>query len=221
MKISSIFSSINGEVSGNKQGSLCVFVRMQGCNCCCSYCDTKQSQDIDKGTEMSIKEVYDKIMSYNIPSVTITGGEPLLQKEELKKLVKKLDDNKIFVSIETNGSFKIPSWVEVDSWVADWKTPSSGMRDKMKISNLGCLSNIDFIKFVIKDKKDFEDALSVMSEMKEIKNCTLDYEPKYVFSPLYGVLEPALLTAWMLNNEICRSKLAILNLQIHKLINVL
>ena len=64
MKINSIFPSINGEVSGEGQGSLCVFVRMQGCNCHCTYCDTKQSQDISKRVEMFVKEVYDKIMSY-------------------------------------------------------------------------------------------------------------------------------------------------------------
>ena len=38
MKVHSIFSSINGEISASHQGSLCTFIRLAGCNLKCSYC---------------------------------------------------------------------------------------------------------------------------------------------------------------------------------------
>ena len=45
MKISEIFTSVNGEVTGWGQGSLTTFVRLHGCNLKCPYCDARYAND--------------------------------------------------------------------------------------------------------------------------------------------------------------------------------
>lgn len=131
MRINEIFYSIQGE--GVHQGIPMVFVRLQGCNLIphCSYCDTKYAQADKEGKEVSVDYVVEevtKLLPYYKGWVCITGGEPLWQEEELEKLVRKLKQGGYQITIETNGSFKLPRWYTlVDSWSADIKCPSSGV----------------------------------------------------------------------------------------------
>jgi len=114
MKVVEIFPSIQGEVEG--MGEPMVFVRLAGCNRRCPYCDTKYSWE--GGKEMSVKKVFDTVMTkiwrywmeFEIKpksyGVCITGGEPLLQKEEVIKLIKMLRKRPIGrgnIYLETNG----------------------------------------------------------------------------------------------------------------------
>jgi 7-carboxy-7-deazaguanine synthase len=222
VKINSIFSSINGEVSALGQGSLCTFIRLQGCNLRCSYCDTKQAQDYNKGIELTIKEIYRKVQSLKSTNITITGGEPLEQEGELLFLVKMLHLGNFNVSIETNGSFNIPHWGGyIQSWIADWKTPSSGVRDKMKFSNFENLQYQDYVKFVVKDPNDFQDAVSVIKKFNKQKG--LLGSPRFAFSPVIGIpksVKPEILVEWMQREPICIKYSVILNLQLHKIIGV-
>ena len=80
MKIVETFVSLQGE--GIRQGMPCFFVRLAGCNLNCSWCDTPAS--LAEGTEMSVEEVIGKIAESGLQYVCITGGEPLLQKEEVQ-----------------------------------------------------------------------------------------------------------------------------------------
>ena len=227
MRIFEIFESINGEVTKNHQGSLCTFIRMAGCNFYepvgkkpgCSYCDTKRSWRLTDGKEMKIKEIMIEVGNFDNQNITITGGEPLLQERELKKLVKALDDYQI--SIETNGSYKIPEWADVVCWVADWKGPSSGMRDRMDIKNFSNLTGMDFIKFVIVNEKDFLDAIEVVEIISESSIC--NSIPTFAFSPcmgMTGAIDPKTLIKLMAGSSILKKTGAILNYQIHKLIDV-
>lgn len=224
IRINSIFPSINGEVSGRGQGSLCTFIRFQGCNLRCSYCDTKYSQNESGGEEWAIPHIIKVVKSYGLTNITITGGEPLLQREGLIELVEKLQDahrqNYISVCIETNGSLPIPEiWGVV--WVVDWKTPSSGMGDKMDLSNFQNLSPEDFVKFVIANQKDFDKAVNTI---KEINNLSEVLPPRYAFSPVQGkrgTVQSNKLVEWMTGTKVCRENHSILNLQLHKLIDVL
>ncbi|MEM1582972.1 MAG: 7-carboxy-7-deazaguanine synthase QueE, partial [Candidatus Bathyarchaeia archaeon] len=86
MKISEIFFSIEGE--GIEIGRPEVFVRLSGCNLRCSWCDTKYA--LKNGKEMSIEEIIQEIGKYPCKNISITGGEPLLQRKELLELVKRL-----------------------------------------------------------------------------------------------------------------------------------
>ena len=78
MKVIEKFLSINGE--GLKSGELAVFIRFQGCNLRCPYCDTKYSYINPKYQELEVEEIIDYIKSTNVKNVTLTGGEPLIQK---------------------------------------------------------------------------------------------------------------------------------------------
>lgn len=72
-KVVEIFSSINGE--GTRAGQLAVFVRMQGCNLNCTYCDTKWANEADaKFHWTSTEEILELLRSMEIKNVTITGG---------------------------------------------------------------------------------------------------------------------------------------------------
>ncbi len=87
-KVVEIFSSINGE--GVRAGQLAVFVRMQGCNLNCAYCDTKWANEADARFHWtSTEEIVELLRSMEIKNVTITGGEPLLQ-EHISELLETL-----------------------------------------------------------------------------------------------------------------------------------
>jgi len=86
------FSSIQGE--GYLQGTPMHFIRMGDCNLNCKFCDTKW----DEWKEVDLEEIV-----FNIPIewVVITGGEPTMQ--DLKPLIKKLQEIGHRVAIESNG----------------------------------------------------------------------------------------------------------------------
>lgn len=67
-------------------------VWVQGCNKRCYNCFTPDAQSINQnGFEMSIENLYNLIInSKNINGITISGGEPFLQSEELKELIEKI-----------------------------------------------------------------------------------------------------------------------------------
>lgn len=220
MKIHSIFPSINGEVSFLEQGSLCTFIRLQGCNLKCSYCDTKKSQNSNGGETLSIRNVLKQVKSFKSTNITITGGEPLLQQESLGDLLCVLSPKGYTISIETNGSYKIPNWHSyVDSWIADWKTPSSGMRKFMNYENFTFLNHNDYVKFVVSDKEDFEDARKTMSMFLKQKG---EYgSPRFALSPCTkSKLSAKQLYQWMASTRECILTNAIMNIQLHKKLNL-
>lgn len=105
-KVVERFVSVNGE--GKRAGQLAYFVRFAGCNLDCDYCDTKWANDEKvEYFEYDEKTLYTMIKHSNIQNVTLTGGEPLLQKDfkELLDLLRR--DENLNVEIETNGSIDI------------------------------------------------------------------------------------------------------------------
>lgn len=109
--INEIFASIQGE--GSRAGEKCVFVRFQGCNLNCPYCDTKEAIKEDDSKNMSDIDISVELDSYkDINTVILTGGEPLLWlDEDLMEQLKPSyadDDDKIYsVIIQTNGTQKL------------------------------------------------------------------------------------------------------------------
>ena len=152
-----IFSSIQGETSF--AGRPAVFVRFSGCNLDCIWCDT--SYALKKGIKKDVSLLAEEVFGFNIPLVVITGGEPLLQSGSMELSGLLLDMGKEVI-IETNGSVDIgpvPSGVRI---IMDFKTPSSGQKDKMEKENLKKLQEKDELKFVIADRADFEWARDIM-----------------------------------------------------------
>ena len=131
MKISEIFESIQGE--GNNAGKPAVFLRIAECNLKCVWCDTKYTWDwknydySKEVNEMSIKEVRQSLEQFRIRHLVITGGEPLMQQDDLAELLTILKP-KFYVEVETNGTI-LPNntlSVLVDQWNVSPKTKNSG-----------------------------------------------------------------------------------------------
>ena len=215
LNINEIFRSIDGECNPWGQGALTTFIRFQGCNLSCSYCDTKQAQDPN---QIAHKLSVDDIL-YLIPEgkVTITGGEPLLQGFKTFELIAHLLDKKHKVSVETNGSLPISNiaLAPLLSWIIDYKLP---YQDKMYIDNFWNATSKDWVKFVIETPSDFQKAVDVSAALRD-GGC----KARIAFSPVmkgdimkWGMKNP---TQW-LAEKIIKEQLwdITLNLQIHKLI---
>lgn len=203
MKITEIFASIQGE--STLQGLPCVFVRLTGCNLSCRYCDTQYA--IDGGVELSIGEVVDRVDAFNINYVCITGGEPLIEKDT-SSLAELLFGRGFIVSLETNGTLDISVLSSGIRRIIDVKCPGSGESGRMHPSVLHDVHHGDEFKFVLTDRGDFEFAIDF------IRSHDLQGRVPLLLSPASGLLEPAVLADWIVN-EAPETRL---NLQIHRYI---
>lgn len=228
MIINSIFNSINGEITSLFQGSLSTFIRLQGCNLKCSYCDTQYAWESKEGKEMSIDEIIKEIEKLKCKNITITGGEPLLQKDELSKLTLKLLYKRYRITVETNGSqylnrrnFLLGNW-DNQSLVVDYKLPSSKQESKMSYSLFSELEERDWVKFVILDRQDFIYSVNVRKKLEK-GGCKARFAYSPVFTnaiysqPLATRLNPNILLDWLKEYDLYDS---CINLQLHKLINL-
>jgi 7-carboxy-7-deazaguanine synthase len=96
MKISEIFSSIQGE--GRFMGTPTLFIRLSGCTRNCSFCDTKYHT---KSKPMAPEKLIAIIRKNKLKNICWTGGEPLLQKELIYQIIQATKNK--FHTIETNG----------------------------------------------------------------------------------------------------------------------
>lgn len=208
-KVNEIFVSIDGE--GVRTGLPTVFIRLYGCNLKCSYCDTRYSCENSEYTEMSLMDILEQVLSYGVPRVTLTGGEPLIH-EGVKDLINSLVVNDIEVNIETNGAVDLSDFWEFrySSKVIitmDYKCASSGMEDKMKLWNLKLLQPKDVIKFVVSNYNELEKMEYILEESE----CKAQ---PYV-SPVFGAIEPKELVEYVLDNKLNNVKVQV---QLHKII---
>lgn len=152
--VNEIFMSINGEVTKWHQGSMACFIRLAGCNLSCSYCDTPYALDVNAGKSMTMIEIEVMALESTCRNITITGGEPLIQKQALKVLIKRLIRNGHKITIETNGTIPIhdcfTTYPACDHlcWVVDYKLDKT---QEMISRNYDDLAPTDFIKFLISD----------------------------------------------------------------------
>ena len=210
MRVVEKFVSINGE--GQRAGEPAAFVRFQGCNLCCSWCDTKWANEPDcPYEEMSPAEVAAWADETGITNVTLTGGEPLLQKEMGELLPLLLADKKHRVEIETNGSVDIAPFCEKDrpAFTLDYKLPGSGCEARMNTANYGLLRPEDTVKFVIGSREDLERAKEIMEQYGLIGRCQV------YLSPVFGQIEPAEMAAFLTEHRMNGGRMQI---QIHKVI---
>jgi len=105
MRISEIFSSVEGE--GVNSGLPTTFIRLQGCLTRCCFCDSEHTWDTEAGYILSVDEVIEQVKSLtqygNI--VSITGGDPMLQRCEVELLTKQLINEGFLVNLEHTGLF--------------------------------------------------------------------------------------------------------------------
>ena len=205
LRVNEIFYSIQGESSF--AGFPCIFVRLTGCNLRCSYCDTQYAYQ--EGKEVSSDVIIKHIEKYRCSLVEITGGEPLIQ-EETPLLISNLLDKGYRVLLETNGSLDVSMIDRRCVRIIDIKLPGSGEVHRNFLENLNELHDKDELKFVIGGQSDYVYAKKILNRIPK------DLSEKIVinFSPLWGMMEPALLADWILNDRLTVR----LNIQLQKII---
>lgn len=165
--VSEIFHSFQGE--GLNSGLNTIFLRLSECNLNCKYCDSKYHWD---GKIMEIDEVLFEIKKYKSDSLTITGGEPLLQQEPLVKLLTQLKEKHIV--IETNGTL-MPDSNLIDlvnhfSVSPKLASTENKIEDRMNYDVLLYYNTLpvekSIFKFVIADQKDFEEVQFLQDQLK-------------------------------------------------------
>ena len=201
LRVTEIFYSLQGETS--RVGLPTVFIRLTGCPLRCGYCDTEYA--FSGGTTMTIAQVLDAAAKYRTRYVTVTGGEPLAQKQCLE-LLRELCDRGYSVSLETSGALDVSGVDPRVSKILDIKTPGSGEVEKNLWANLRSLSATDEIKFVICDAKDYAWARDLVHARRLAEICTV------LFSPSSKQLSATELADWILADQLPVR----LQLQLHK-----
>jgi 7-carboxy-7-deazaguanine synthase len=191
LKITEIFYSLQGEALN--VGLPTVFIRLTGCPLRCSYCDTAYA--FTGGEWMNIETIIDSVKQYDTPYIMVTGGEPLAQKSCIT-LLGKLCDLGYSVSLETSGAILVDKVDDRVVKVLDVKTPASDEETKNKFENFDFLNAKDQIKFVICDEDDYQWSKQLISEKK------LDGKCEILFSPAYEQLAAAMLSEWILRDQL-------------------
>ena len=204
LTINEIFHSIQGE--STHAGRPCVFVRLTACDLRCSWCDTTYA--FHEGSKMSVDEVVARVAEYGCDVVEITGGEPLLQ-NEVYRLMDRLLAGRRTVMLETGGHLSIDQVPDGVIRIIDVKCPGSGEAAKNHWPNLDVLRAADEVKFVLKDRADYDYARGVVSRHDLTNRCAAVH-----FSPVHGVLDAQELAAWVLEDRLSVR----VQLQLHKFI---
>lgn len=192
LNVHSIFESISGEAGFFQQGTVGTFIRLQGCNLACQYCDTAETQAnfIEIEIEMEPDAILKRIKTEN---VFITGGEPLLQRNALFELCEILTESGHDVQIETNGSFPLfnMGWV---AWVIDYKCPCAGAKSVEQMLPIKEFTDQLFLaraipKFVVDidptrtGNMPITDLAFTMEKMEQMQK--LGYSGKFIISPIF------------------------------------
>lgn len=172
--VTEVFSSIQGE--GAYVGARQIFIRFRECNMKCGFCDTRNA---GSGREYSAAQLVRKVMDLNKNkgphhSISITGGEPLMYAEFLKRLLPSLKELGFKIYLETNGTLpeKLSQVIDlVDIVAMDFKLPSSTKdrsywdehREFLKIASRKKV----FVKVVVTTetrKSDIEQAINLIKK---------------------------------------------------------
>ena len=213
-----IYKSVQGESSFT--GLPCIFVRLAGCNLRCSWCDSEYT--FTGGYKMSLDEVIAEVKKLApVKLVEITGGEPMLQEREVVPLMEHLLAAGYEVLIETSGERPLANVPTAVHKIVDVKCPGSGEGGSFRLDNLAAITRDDEVKFVIRDREDYEFARAFVREHK-----LETLAGNVLFSPAFRkdagpdrdacncLLDPKELVDWILEDGLNVR----LGLQIHKFI---
>jgi 7-carboxy-7-deazaguanine synthase len=167
-----MFASFQGEGVCIGQGTF--FIRCAKCNLQCNWCDTKYSWQ--KGIQFTTPAIVEMFRQSKMKTITITGGEPLLQQEGIRMLRKALHSE---IYIETNGTIT-PELVQDLNFIVSPKLTNSGMRHKVNIQALKTFVNtkLTCMKFVVTTPNDVEEALGLCEHIGVYPYTPIVFQPE-------------------------------------------
>ena len=204
LTINEVFHSVQGE--STYAGRPCVFVRLTACDLRCSWCDTPYA--FHEGRKRPLEDVLAEVEAFGCDLVEITGGEPLLQ-EEVYPLMGALLARGATVLLETGGHRSIERVPEAVTTILDVKCPGSGESGRVDWTNLERLRPHDEVKFVIRDRVDYDFAREVVARYDLAARAAAIH-----VSPVHDVLHPRVLSEWVLADRLPVR----VQLQLHKYI---
>lgn len=197
LRVTEIFHSIQGESTW--AGYPCTFIRLTGCPLRCTWCDTEYS--FYGGEKVTLDELMQKVRDIGTNVVEITGGEPLIHRNAFV-LAERLLDEGYTVLVETSGAVDVAPLDARVHKIMDLKCPGSGEEARNLWSNLEHLTDRDEIKFVVKDRADYEWARDVvvnrgLADMKA--NGRLR---EILFSPVWDSVDFKAMAEWVLEDHL-------------------
>src|SRR5947209_655790 len=212
-----IYKSVQGESSWT--GLPCIFVRLAGCNLRCTWCDSTYT--FSGGKRMSEDEVMAEVERLSpCKMVEVTGGEPMLQEREVVPLMRRLLESGYTVLLETSGERPLGAVPAEVYKIVDVKCPGSGEGGTFLMENLQALTNQDELKFVIRDRVDYEFARDFVREhgleprVKEVLLSPAFRTDSHGRTAENMEMDPRQLVDWLLADGL-RARLG---LQIHKFV---
>ena len=209
LRVTEIFHSIQGESTW--AGLPCTFVRLTGCPLRCVWCDTEYS--FHGGEKLLLEEIIQRVEDIGTRLVEITGGEPLIHANAFL-LARQLLDRGFTVLVETSGAVDVAPLDPRVHKIMDLKCPGSGEESRNLWSNLHHLTGLDEVKFVVKDRLDYEWTQEVIRARgldERLRNGTLR---ALLLSPVWGETDLQALAGWILEDGLPVR----LQLQLHKFI---
>jgi len=144
---------------------------------------------------MKLSEILQQVAAYAPRYITVTGGEPLAQRD-CWLLLKMLCDAGYITSLETSGAIDISKVDRRVSTVMDIKTPGSGEVERNRYQNIDLLKRKDQVKFVISDRADYDWSRQLIDEKGLLDKCEI------LFSPVHGKLDPAVMAGWIIGDNL-------------------
>jgi len=208
--VNEIYPAVCGE--SRFTGRPCTLVRLTGCHQRCAWCDSTHA--FDEGRGLTRDQVRGEITAHGWPTVLVTGGEPLLQREVLPLMADLLAEGRT-VLLETSGT-RLPAnaagLAEVPAGVhriVDLKAPGSGVAPAdLDWEGIAGLGPADDLKIVLAGQEDYVWARDLLGAGR------LPAETPVLLSPAHGLLEPRDLATWILADGLDVR----LQVQLHKLV---
>lgn len=223
--VNAIYPTYQGEVNRHGIGAPVIFLRLQGCHIRCYaktigiLCDTPEGLEKSGGETMSLDRLKHELLvvsaETNIRYICLTGGDPLWRNpKDVYTLLDELTRTGFEISVETSGTLSIAPYRSIKGvhWVMDYKLKSAGIKQPFVIGDIPLLDKHDFIKLVVYDEADYDEAVLVIKSLVE-----LDAKCKIAIGLYWG----GKMSSETLMNNLLRDKIlgdVVINMQAHKLL---
>lgn len=169
--VNEYFTTIQGEARWT--GTPSFFLRLQGCDVGCHWCDTKhtwklenliasvsdKTEDTDGYTYLTVESIINLVKESGVKHVVITGGEPATY--NLNPLTIGLLEQGFTVQLETSGTYEINCHPNV--WVT--VSPKENMKGGRSVLD-SAISRADEIKYPVGKQRDVEAARKYLGDVR-------------------------------------------------------